>query len=141
MIEEIDLRANYADSIAQREELFPICRRTQVLAVFPKPHSNFLPSRIFNQLAHLILGPFLPETFDDVVLESELASETRKFLHAFESTVTSVEIFPNSATWFYPRSLQAGRKYFLIRDWRNIADDVAIDERVQIRSRHHNAPW
>src|SRR5207247_5622787 len=116
----------------QRKEIFPLALSAKIAAVFPKPELHVLLIRVIDQLANLRFGPTRPDSFDHVVFESKLTGEPREFLYSFEGIFAAVEITPDSAAGFDPTGANARLKDRFVRWRRMVADDVCVDERVQI---------
>src|SRR6266498_141732 len=130
MIEEVDLRAHYSEIITKQEKLSTIVRCSQGAAVFPDPNANLLLAGIVGKLPHFCRRPTLPETFNDVVFKPQLSSEARKYLHSVKRVLAAIQVFPNSSTRFDPAGVESGGKELLVGRRRDVADDVAVHQRV-----------
>src|SRR6478672_8605022 len=75
------------------------------------------------------------------MLETQLTGQAREFLHSFEGVLPTIQISPHRAPGPQPIGLQVIGKKFRVRAGRDVADDIAVNQRVKIRSDHNHSPW
>src|SRR5207249_8631530 len=98
MIEEIELHTHGSDALRVREERLAGGGVVNLLAVLPQPDADVVLPRVVDQLPQLALVPLPPEPFHHVVLEPQLARESRELLHGLERILApAVQIFPDGA--------------------------------------------
>src|SRR4030095_1173766 len=104
VVEEINLRADNAKRLALVEERALLFNRGQRPAVLPQPDPDMPCPGVGHEVAHLPVGPPLPQTLDHVVFEAELLAEAREGLHAVGGIVSAVEGAPHPASGTKPTS-------------------------------------
>src|SRR3990172_4931059 len=75
------------------------------------------------------------------MFETELSRHAGEILKPVKRSFTSVHVAPYSAARFDPCGLYPLRKQVLVGRRTQVRDDCAVDERIQILSHEHNAPW
>src|SRR6266511_960088 len=122
VIEEIDLRAGDAERLTLVEERALVVNGCQRAAVLPQPDADMPRLRVVHERAHLLVGPALPEPFDDVILETELLAEPREAFYAFERVLAAIEEPPDGAAGTDPAAfaLRASAPKRLVRKQRGI---------------------
>src|SRR5262249_40350095 len=138
VIEKVYLRADNANFIEQGEKQLPRFWCSEIAAVLPEPYTNFILSGIINQFTHLVFAPFLPEAFNHVIFKSQLTCQTGEVLHLVQRILAPIEIFPNRATRFYPGCIHSLWKEIFVRRWRDIMNDVAVDQHIQVSTYHYH---
>src|SRR5260370_1412949 len=108
--------------------------------MFPKPQTDVGLTGIISKLPNLRFRPALPEAFDHVVFESQLAGEPRKLFHAVEGILAAIEISPHRSSWFDPIGMQSLRENRYVRRRRYAVDNVAVNQRIKIGANLHVSP-
>src|SRR6266550_1627256 len=108
--------------------------------MLPDYQAHALLLRFIDDAFQLRVAPAVPEAFDDLVFESQLAGQLAEISDAFERVFPAIDVAPDGAPALAPVDVDAFREELRIGRRTAIGNHVAVDQRVEICAHQHDTP-